>query len=258
MRRDDLREADDGEVERLGSVAGIGDLNLLAKYRLTDGESSSFALIGGIKLPTGSTHKTSSDGERLETEHQPGTGSWDPIFGASASTRVGMVRLAASALYQLSTNGAQHTRLGNWLQGGIALSHSFGEPAAEDLESHNHDHGDELDEHHEHAIRAGTRSSSSLGSGRGDRRLTPRPRKRVAANGLGSLQASTSTPLRAGLLRLASRFPSGRKSARHIPTTTTARAIPRTGILMSAFHPKQTLGPNASLSVSGRSKERHS
>jgi hypothetical protein len=149
VRRDNLREADDGMAERLGSIAGVGDLNLLAKYRLTDDESSGFALIGGLKFPTGSTHKTSSDGERLETEHQPGTGSWDPIFGASASTKLGALQLTASGLYQLSTTGVQRTRLGNRLQAGIALSHRFGEQAHEHLESHNHHHGDELDEHHE-------------------------------------------------------------------------------------------------------------
>lgn len=150
VKRDDLREANEGTVERLGSVAGIGDLNLLAKYRLTDDESSGFALIGGLKVPTGSTHKTGSDGQRLETEHQPGTGSWDPIFGASASTKLGAVQFTASALYQISTNGAQHTRLGNRLQGGIALSHRLGAPAPKRLENHNHHHGDELDGHHEH------------------------------------------------------------------------------------------------------------
>ena len=150
VRRDNLREADDGEAQRLGSIAGIGDLNLLAKYRLTDSENVGFALIGGIKMPTGSTHK-SSNGERLETEHQPGTGSWDPIIGASASTELGALQVTASTLYQISTTGAQTTRLGDRLQAGIALSHRFGEPAHEHLESHNHHHGDELDEHHEHA-----------------------------------------------------------------------------------------------------------
>jgi hypothetical protein len=150
VRRDKLREADDGTARRLGNVAGIGDLNLLAKYRLTDSANSGFALLGGIKMPTGSTHRT-KDGERLETEHQPGTGSWDPIIGASASARLGTVQLTASALYQISTRGAQSTRLGNRLQGGVALSHRFGEPAHEHVESHNHHHGDELDEHQEHA-----------------------------------------------------------------------------------------------------------
>jgi hypothetical protein len=159
VRRDGLREGEHGhvdgetvnEVVHLDSPSGIGDLSLLAKYRLTEGEGVGFALIGGIKIPTGSTHERSPEGERLETEHQPGTGSWDPIFGASASAKMGAVRLTASALYQLSTKGAQLTRLGDRLQGGIALSHRFG-PAEDqhDEASLNHHHGDELDEHHEH------------------------------------------------------------------------------------------------------------
>lgn len=157
VRRDHLREGTHEHdssvalngVEQLGSVAGIGDVNLLAKYRLTEGERSGFALIAGIKLPTGSTHRRSADGERLETEHQPGSGSWDPILGASASTRAGPVQLTASALYQIATRGAQQTRLGNRLQGGIALSHRFGPKPHEHSETHNHHHGDELDEHSE-------------------------------------------------------------------------------------------------------------
>src|SRR5690348_4049433 len=159
VRRDRLREgehahvggAEVNDVAHLGSVAGIGDLNLLAKYRLTEGQGVGFALIGGIKVPTGSTHRSSPDGERLETEHQPGSGSWDPILGASASAKLGAVRLTGSALYQLSREGAQQTRLGNRLQGGIALSHRFG--AAPEMHAHsmNHHHGDELDEEHEQA-----------------------------------------------------------------------------------------------------------
>jgi hypothetical protein len=159
VRRDDLREGTHDEVngiavdsiEQLGSVAGIGDMSLLAKYRLTDGGTTGFALIGGIKVPTGSTRKRSPDGERLETEHQPGTGSWDPVAGASASAKMGAMQLTASALYQLSTEGAQHTRLGDRIQGGLALSHRFGPAAQENAQRHNHHHGDELDEHHERA-----------------------------------------------------------------------------------------------------------
>jgi hypothetical protein len=159
VRRDDLREGTHDHVEgvavngveRLGSVAGVGDVNLLAKYRLTEGEGAGFALIGGLKLPTGSTHRRSTDGERLETEHQPGTGSWDPLFGASASAGLGAVRLTASALYQLSTNSAQQTRLGDRLQGGVALSHRFGPAPHAHAVSRNHHHGDELDEHSEPA-----------------------------------------------------------------------------------------------------------
>ena len=159
VRRDRLREGEHSHaggtavtgVEDLGTVAGSGDLSLLAKYRVAEGEGAGFAIIGGIKLPTGSTHERSPDGERLETEHQPGSGSWDPILGASASARLGGMQLTASTLYQFSAPGAQHTRLGDRLQGGIALSHRFGPAAQPHGESSNHHHGDELDEQHEHA-----------------------------------------------------------------------------------------------------------
>jgi hypothetical protein len=157
VRRDDLREGTHAHaggvavngVEQLGSVARIGDTSLLAKYRLTDGAGFGLTLVGGIKVPTGSTHKHSLDGERLETEHQPGTGSWDPIVGASGSAPLGFATLTASALYQFSTPGAQHTRLGDRLQGGIALSHRLGGAAHAHEQSTNHHHGDELDEHAE-------------------------------------------------------------------------------------------------------------
>lgn len=155
VRRDDLREGTHTHsggvvvngVEKLGSVSGIGDLNLLAKDRLTEGAGASFALIAGMKLPTGSTDRRSVSGERLETEHQPGTGSWDPIVGASASLPMRAVTLTASGIYQFSQRGSQDTRLGDRLQGGIALSHRFGVPPHQHSEGHNHHHGDELDEH---------------------------------------------------------------------------------------------------------------
>ena len=125
-------------------------MNLLAKYRLTDGARFGFAIVAGIKLPTGSTRQRSPDGERLETEHQPGTGSWDPIVGASASAPLGMLTLTGSAIYQVTSKGAQHTQLGDPLQGGIALSHRFGGATAVHEDLPNHHHGDELDEPHEH------------------------------------------------------------------------------------------------------------
>lgn len=135
VRHDSIRVAESGSVEQLGSVAGFGDIDLLAKYRLTPGESGGLAIIGGIKLPTGSTHERDRSGNRFETEHQPGTGSWDPILGASAGIKVGAVDLAASAIYQHAGEGAQQTRLGDRLQGGVVVSHHFGP-----FEAEHHDH----------------------------------------------------------------------------------------------------------------------
>jgi hypothetical protein len=160
IRRDRIRvgEAANGglaEVARLGSVSGIGDLSLLAKYRLTHGGGAGFALIGGIKVPSGSTHRRDQAGARFETEHQPGSGSWDPVFGAAFGTKLGAVQLSASGLYQLAGEGAQHTRLGDRLQGGLALSHRFGAAPHDDNaehhdEAHHHQDGEKASEEHDH------------------------------------------------------------------------------------------------------------
>ena len=188
-------------------------MNLLAKYRLTDGEGAGFALIGGIKLPTGSTHRRDPEGERLETEHQPGTGSWDPILGASASLPLGGTQLTASALYQLSGRGAQRTRLGDRLQGGVALSHRFGQSAHAHHDAHNHHHGDELDEHHEAPHASWDASSNWRANGKGGRRSTARSSRRAAASGPMSRPGCDSTRHRAGAQRRRSRCRCGRTSA---------------------------------------------
>jgi hypothetical protein len=142
VRHDRIRMAEPGEAaEGLGSSAGIGDATVLAKYRLGGGGPLGFALIGGLKMPTGSTHRHDAFGERFETEHQPGSGSWDPVVGASAGMKLGGADLAASALYEFAGKGAQHTRLGDRLTGGVALAHHFGPAEAEE-------HGHEPGEHH--------------------------------------------------------------------------------------------------------------
>ena len=148
VRRDGLREGEHAhaggeainEVVKLGNVSGVGDLSLIAKYGLLDSSHSKIALIGGLKMPTGSTRRHSNEGERLETEHQPGSGSWDPLMGAAVGTKLGPVTLNASALYQFSGKGAQRTRLGDRVAGGIALAHRFGQPEHHHAEAeHHHD-----------------------------------------------------------------------------------------------------------------------
>jgi hypothetical protein len=159
VRRDHLREGEQSEIAgapsevvQLGDVAGVGDLSLLAKYRVMKGADGGLSLIAGVKAPTGGTHVRGLDGERLETEHQPGTGSWDPILGASAGARLGAIRLSLSALYQFAGNGAQHTRLGDRAQAGIAFSHRFGEvEAGDDHDDAEHGNGPSDHHHHDHA-----------------------------------------------------------------------------------------------------------
>lgn len=139
VRHDSIRATDlELGVQQFGGVGGVGDISFLAKYRLTPEGPAGIALIGGIKVPTGSTHEQDRFGNRFETEHQPGTGSWDPILGASVGTKLGQLNLAASAIYQIAGKGAQHTTLGNRLQGGVAMSHHFG-PVEEEQGDDDHD-----------------------------------------------------------------------------------------------------------------------
>jgi len=145
-RRADLREGvalPAPGVEQLGDVSGFGDASLLAKYRIAGSNERGLALIGGIKLPTGSTRHFSTEGKLLEAEHQAGSGSWDAYLGAAAGTDLGRITLDASVLYQFTSTGAQQTRLGNRMQGGLALSHRFG------ADEHHH-HGEGEDDHHHH------------------------------------------------------------------------------------------------------------
>jgi hypothetical protein len=151
VRRADLREGEAAPVpgvNALGDLAGFGDASVLAKYRLVDSEEYGVALIGGIKLPTGSTHRLNGSAKLLETEHQPGSGSWDYYLGAATGTELGWLSMDASLLYQFSTTGTQDTRLGDRLQAGLALSHRFGPP-----EHHHHDDA-RTDEHDEHGHRS--------------------------------------------------------------------------------------------------------
>ena len=156
IHTDDLREGTHGHdgghsvnsVSELGSVSGIGDATILAKYKLVDSPGARFAVIGGVKLPTGSTHKLSNDGERLETEHQPGSGSWDGIFGAAFGTKLGNFNLSASALYHVSGKGAQSTHLGDRAHAGIAISRHFGPAEHHHEEAAGHDNHAEGGEHH--------------------------------------------------------------------------------------------------------------
>ena len=143
VRRVSIRTAADGGVVNRGTSAGIGDATLLAKYRVRHGDIWAVAVLGGIKAPTGSTNLRDRNGERFETEHQVGTGSWDPVGGLAASLSSGRESFDASLMFQLATPGAQDTRLGSRAQAGVALSHRFGGMRVEDEHEHDaHHHED--------------------------------------------------------------------------------------------------------------------
>ena len=116
-----------------GNSIGLGDMNLITKYRFLNLEESGFsaALLGGIKFPTGSTSETNEFGFALGADDQPGTGSYDPLFGLAVSKVFDTFNLDANVLYLLSTEGFQDVIAGDVLNFNLALSYAIKEDVCE-------------------------------------------------------------------------------------------------------------------------------
>lgn len=86
----------------------LGDVQVLARRQfLSDDVSTSFALFGGLKLPTGSTQVINAEGIRAERALQPGTGTTDAVFGFAARHALGG---SDAMLGQISLSTALNTR----------------------------------------------------------------------------------------------------------------------------------------------------
>lgn len=134
----DFREVHDG-IEDLGNSIGFGDMTILAQYRFLNLSKTNLALLGGIKLPTGKTHVKSNTGETFEALNNPGSGSFDPLFGFALSRPVGSFGLDFNFLYKLATQGSQDTDIGDVANYNFAISYAV-----------NHDHNKEFDHKHKH------------------------------------------------------------------------------------------------------------
>ncbi|MBL8756232.1 MAG: transporter, partial [Planctomycetes bacterium] len=98
------------EAEAAGvdaTASGIGDLELLAKWRCHRWDaprvSINSSLIAAVTLPTGDDDRV-EHGLELDPEHQPGSGSVDPAFGAAITPEPGRWRFNAAILHQLRTD----------------------------------------------------------------------------------------------------------------------------------------------------------
>ncbi len=114
------------EIEDIGDVEGIGDTTLYGQYRFFNQNDFHASVILGVKMPTGKTSRRSADGtELLETEFQPGSGSWDGIFGLAFTQQVNAFSFDSSLLYNVSTEGAQDTDLGDVFSYNFAASYAL-------------------------------------------------------------------------------------------------------------------------------------
>ena len=149
LERNNIRAAHNdmgmGEVEAAGDASGIGDARLFGQFRFFHDALQDLAVIGGIKTPTGATGEREAAGELFETDHQPGSGSWDPFLGLAYNRGFGYTGFSANVLYTWTTEGSQQTDPGNGFNYNLALSYRLFSA----MESHHHHHDHEHS--HEHA-----------------------------------------------------------------------------------------------------------
>jgi len=146
IERENIRE---GELEMgmpeahtHGDSSGVGDLLVLGQFRTQKTADLDAALLFGIKATTGETHEKDDEGERFETEFQPGSGSWDYLLGGSVSKSSGKWGYHANVLYNKTTEGSQSTEIGDALTYNVALSYRLG---------HDHSEHSHSGENHESA-----------------------------------------------------------------------------------------------------------
>jgi hypothetical protein len=127
--------ADPATVRDRGGTAGVGDVTVLGQYRFLNNQVSGTqgAVLFGVKAPTGDTGLVDPFGELFEAEFQPGSGSWDALFGVAFSQQLTpALSFHANVLAIATGTGTQDTNLGNRFLYNTALSYRvFGETASE-------------------------------------------------------------------------------------------------------------------------------
>ena len=128
-----LREPDGfGGIESLGSSSGFADTQLFAFRRLIKNDARKFYVSGlfGFDVPTGRTNNVTNSGSLFETEHQPGSGSLDPIIGLNMTKNFKRFSSHTSVSRIFNTLGSQQTTLGGVFNYNTAIvyrlkGHSF-------------------------------------------------------------------------------------------------------------------------------------
>ena len=112
-------------IENLGSASGLGDARLYAGYQFWSNGNTSTSVYFGVELPTGETSESSRAGHRLETEFQPGSGSWDPLLAFALTQRFDNWTFNSNVIYTFATEGSQKTNLGDIFNYNLAMTHAL-------------------------------------------------------------------------------------------------------------------------------------
>lgn len=102
---------------------GLTDLLLAGKYRFYRGPLGQFALIAGVKIPTGDDDVRDSTGAAIDPAAAAGSGSWDFVGGLAYSTFItGQLTVDASAQYTLRTEHDDF-KVGDRFDAGVAVAY---------------------------------------------------------------------------------------------------------------------------------------
>lgn len=120
-------ELEDDEVEVFqANPDGITDLWLSGKYRFLRGPQGHYAILAGVKFPTGVDDRENDAGEKLEAVEQPGSGSYDFSTGLAYSRWLTADwTLDTNIQYILRTEGARDFKIGDRMDWNIATAYQM-------------------------------------------------------------------------------------------------------------------------------------
>ncbi len=101
------------------AISGLGDITLLAMYRLYQTHKDSTLLVhtlqmgGGLKMPTGTFNEANSGS--VNPSFQLGTGSWDYLLATEYIVRRKQLGLNTMLNYVIKTENQKNYRFGNQL-----------------------------------------------------------------------------------------------------------------------------------------------
>lgn len=118
-------ELEDNEVEVFhANPDGITDLWLSGKYRFLRGSQGHYAIVAGIKFPTGADNRENNAGEKLEAVEQPGSGSYDFMTGFAYSRWLTADwTLDTNIQYIFRTEGARDFEIGDRMDWNLAIAY---------------------------------------------------------------------------------------------------------------------------------------
>ncbi len=105
------------------NFTSIGDVQALARYRFYAAKDSNAGLRFGLKLPTGSIHKSNGT-EEAERTLQPGSGSVDSLLGAYYNHHDGALSWFAQGMWQQTISDRDSFRPGTKLSADAGLSYN--------------------------------------------------------------------------------------------------------------------------------------